>query len=137
MIQTIPENIIDGYKPSDRVLVLGMCPSGNNRRRTNGTLSRLQFWMNHCRCPEWTFHNVIPNVADSTDVSDVDVDQLWNAIEGKEKVVALGGFVSRVCDRFGIEHFKCDHPSPRNRNLNDHGYEMNLIGDLAKYLHED
>lgn len=137
MAKTIPENIIDGYKPSDRILILGLCPSGNNRRRSNGTLSRLQSWMNQSRCSEWTFHNVIPNVADSTDVSDVDVEQLWNAVKGKEKVVALGGFVSRVCDRFGIEHHRVDHPSPRNRNLNDPSYEKHMIDRLANYLHED
>lgn len=92
--------------------------------------------MKACGQAEWSFHNVIPNVADSINISDVDVEQLWNAVKDKEKVIALGNIVSRVCQKHGIDHFRCDHPSPRNRNLNDPGYESIMLHFLVKYLHE-
>lgn len=63
-------------------------------------------------------------------MSDVDKEQLEAAVRGKKVVIALGGFVSRVCKKYGIPHIKIDHPSPRNRNLNSLEYEMMMLNEL-------
>jgi hypothetical protein len=43
-------------------------------------------------------------------------------------------FVERVCNKYNIPHYKIDHPSPRNRNLNDPKYAAAL--DAARGFYE-
>ena len=77
--------------------------------------------------PSWAFHNVIPNKINSYKMEDVDESALFDAVHDKKLVIALGGFVSRVCKKYNIDHIKIDHPSPRNRNLNSIKYELSII----------
>ena len=51
-----------------------------------------------------------------------------------DKVVALGGVASKSLTKVGIEHFRMPHPSPRNRQLNDKQYEINMVNDCGTYL---
>ncbi len=123
-------DFITDHKPSDDIIVLGQCPSSKTEPFKNGTFARLQKWLDYADISEWSFHNVIPNKINSYDMNDVDVDALRKAIEGKSLIIALGGFVSKVCKKYDISHVSIDHPSPRNRNLNDPKYEKALMEKL-------
>lgn len=118
------------------VLFLGQCPSTNTKPKANGTYNRLLSWCETVGIDSFSFHNVIPNKINSYDLKDVDVDALYSAVEGKRIIIALGGFVERACKKHGIECYKIDHPSPRNRNLNDAKYEMNMLKRLKGYINE-
>jgi len=123
------------HRPSDEVIILGQCPSSKTKPFKNGTFSRLKNWMDIVGLYEWSFHNVIPNKINSYKMSDVDVDALLTETQGKV-VIALGGFVSKVCDKYDIPHYKIDHPSPRNRNLNSKTYEVGMLFGLQRFLTE-
>lgn len=47
------------------------------------------------------------------------------------KVVALGNKASQRLTKYGIEHYKMDHPSGRNRKLNDKTYVQTRL-DICK-----
>ena len=65
---------------------------------------------------------------------DVDEAKLKKAVKNKKIIIALGGFVERVCKKYSISNYKIDHPSPRNRNLNSKEYEQKMLDDLKCYL---
>ena len=123
-------DFLPNHDTSGDILVLGQCPSTKVTPSKNGTFVRLKGWMDWVEEPAWAFHNVIPNVVNSYSMRDVDDLALFDAIRGKKVIIALGGFVSRVCKRYGIYHIKIDHPSPRNRNLNSLEYEMAMLTTL-------
>ncbi len=123
---------------SREVLVLGQCPSKNTKPFKGATFTKVQAWMNAVGVPHWDFHNVIPDVANSASLKDVNYPLLKQKLEGRKVVIALGTFVSGVLRLSGIEHIKIDHPSPRNRNFNDPAYEPEMLrrlkAELACYL---
>ena len=123
-------DFLPDHNTDSDILVLGQCPSSKVTPSKNGTFARLKGWMNHVGEPAWAFHNIIPHKVNSYDVNDVDEVALTHAIYRKKVIIALGGFVSRVCKRYGIYHIKIDHPSPRNRNLNSLEYEMTMLTTL-------
>jgi len=121
---------------SDEVIILGQCPSTKTEPFSNGTFARLKRWCDTVNLTEWDFHNVIPNKINSYDMKDVDIFALHDAVYNKKVVIALGGFVSKVCSKYKIDHYKIDHPSPRNRSLNDPQYEKQMLKKLKAYLNE-
>jgi uracil-DNA glycosylase len=48
-------------------------------------------------------------------------------IKGYDKVLALGGQVSKTLNTLGVEHFSLPHPSPRNRMMNDEKNVKHII----------
>ena len=124
------------HKKSNDVIILGMSPSTRTKPSKNGTYARLENWCTSIGLKRWSFHNVVHNRVDSASMSDVDEEELLKRVAGKKKVVALGGFVSRVCTKYKIDHCKVDHPSSRNRNFNDPSYEPKVLAKLKAYLHE-
>ena len=136
MLKSVPDFLF-AHKTSDTILVLGQCPSTRTKPTANGTFVRLKKWMDHLDLPQWSFHNVIPNKINSYDINDVDEDALYEAVQGKTIIIALGGFVERVCRKYKIDCYKIDHPSPRNRNLNDPHYEQQMLKNLKKYLDDN
>jgi len=129
-------DFLEGHKLSEDIIVLGQCPSTKVTPTANGTFRRLKKWMMTVGIRDWDFHNVIPHKINSYDIKDVDVDALHKAVEGKGIVISLGGFVQKVCNKYGIDNYKIDHPSPRNRNLNSMEYEANMLHKLKEYLDE-
>lgn len=92
--------------------------------------------MDYVGVPAWDFHNVIPHKINSYDLKDVDKAALMNAVEGKNIIISLGGFVERACKKYSIDNYKIDHPSPRNRNLNSKEYELAMLESLKQYLYD-
>ena len=128
-------DFVDHVKSND-VIFLGMSPSSRTKATKNGTFVRLAKWCEVLNLREWDFHNVVHDRINSSDINDVDVQTLMSRVHNKKKIVALGGFVSRVCTKYKIDHYKTDHPSPRNRNFNDPSYESMMLAKLKVYLHE-
>lgn len=122
--------------PDSDVLFLGQCPSSNTKPKVNGTYSRLLSWCIEVGIDSFSFHNVIPHKINSYDLADVDVEALLSSVKGKRIVIALGGFVERACKKHGVKCYKVDHPSPRNRNLNDAKYEHEMLKRLKGYIDE-
>lgn len=91
-------------------------------------------WCESVSLEQYEFYNVIPHVVASSSLDDVDVELLLQKVHAKRKVVALGGFASRVLNKYAISHMQIDHPSPRNRNLNDPAYELKMLDRLRDYL---
>jgi len=120
-------DFLPDHDTNSDVVILGQCPSSKVTPCKNGTFARLKTWMNMADQPSWAFHNVIPNKINSYKMEDVDESALFDAVHDKKLVIALGGFVSRVCKKYNIDHIKIDHPSPRNRNLNSIKYELSII----------
>ena len=114
------------------VLVIGINPSGHKWRK-NCSLDRLQNWMLELGYEHYAFSNVIPYVGDYH-LKDVDQDFVKEQVMGHNKIVALGGFVSTVFRRCGIDHFKMPHPSPLNRTLNSKEYETKMLSECREYL---
>jgi hypothetical protein len=134
-MNTVNEFMPKGYTPGADVLVLGMSPSKHSDKpRKNGTCNTLATWMRIVGCHEWDFYNVIPHTVNSTSMSDVDPIELLYTTQNRVKIVALGGFVSRVCNKYNVPHYRIDHPSPRNRNFNDPNYQARMLAGLDRYL---
>jgi hypothetical protein len=129
-------DFLEGHGTSNELLILGQCPSSNTKPLKNGTYNRLMNWCDFVGISMFSFHNVIPNKINSYDINDVDEDALYEAVQDKTIIIALGGFVERVCKKYKIDCYKIDHPSPRNRNLNDPHYEQQMLKNLKKYLDE-
>lgn len=134
-LKSVPD-FLEDHQTSDDVIILGMSPSTKTKSFKNGTFDRLQRWCDQVELKAFDFHNVIPNVANGSSIDQVDVEELTRKVQGKTKIVALGGFVSKACYKYGISHYKIDHPSPRNRNFNDPTYEVKMLEDLRKYLND-
>lgn len=66
-------------------------------------------------------------------IDKVDWDR-FGCINTSYKVLALGGFVSRVLIKAGIDHIQLPHPSPRNRLFNDPTYEKEMLTWLKREL---
>lgn len=129
-------DFLEGHGTSDELIILGQCPSSNMKPLKNGTYDRLMKWCDSVGISMFAFHNVIPNKINSYDMKNVDSDALYEAVIGKKKIIALGGFVERVCKKHNINCYRIDHPSPRNRNLNDPEYEKQMLKKLKAYLDE-
>lgn len=127
-------NFLEDHVISDDIIILGQCPSSKTQPFKNGTFARLKTWCDDVGLYAWDFHNVIPDKINSYSIADVNSDRLITRTKNKKKVIALGSFVSRVCTKYKIDHFKIDHPSPRNRNLNDKDYEKAMIERLRTYV---
>lgn len=130
-------DFLDGHGTSNELVILGQCPSSNTKPLKNGTYNRLMNWCDFVGISMFAFHNVIPNKINSYDINDVDEEALYEAVKDKPIVIALGGFVERVCKKYKIDCYKIDHPSPRNRNLNDPYYEQQMLQNLKKFLDDN
>lgn len=118
------------------IVILGQCPSTNTKPRVGSTYYRLLNWCETVGIEEFAFHNVIPDRINSYDIKDVDEKKLRKAVKDRKIIIALGGFVERACKKHKIDCYKIDHPSPRNRNLNDAKYERDMLKKLKAYLDE-
>ena len=127
-------DFIHDHKRSDEIIFIGICPSSKTEPFSNGSFNTLKRWCNSAGIYEWDFHNVIPDKINSLDIADVDCHLLLEKTSNKQVVVALGGFVSRVLKKYSIHHIMIDHPSPRNRNLNDSQRHQDIIQKLKDIL---
>ena len=126
---------VPGYCPGASILVLGISPTlYREKPKKNATCNVVSRWMELVGAFAWDFHNVVPDVENCSKMALVDVEALLIAQMHRRKIVALGGFVSRVCERYNVPHYRIDHPSGRNHNLNDKDYRVRMLIRLHDYL---
>lgn len=114
-------------------LIVGINPSNGKPNRISATIKRLNQWVDFLGGKHFSFTNVIhypgPYKSDM-----VDYESLKAYAEGYDKVIALGGFVSKTLDTAEIPHFTLPHPSPLNRKLNDKSYETKILKECKEWL---
>lgn len=114
-------------------LIIGINPSNGRPNRISATIKRLNTWADTLGMKHFSFTNVIhtpgPYKADM-----VNYDTLQEYAQGYDKVIALGGFVSKTLNTAGIQHFTLPHPSPLNRQLNDKSYEMKILEECKEWI---
>lgn len=128
----IPESI----DRDSHIIFVGISPSTKTTPIKNGTFARLKGWAKAVGLKKFDFINVIPDVVNGMCPTLVDHEMVKERTAGKTKVVALGGFVSKILSQNKIEHLKIDHPSPRNRNLNSPSYTVAMLKKLKVYVNE-
>lgn len=92
------------------MIVLGINPSSAKPRKLSA-LSRMEVWMEQLGHRYYCFSNVIPTPGEYR-IDRVDLDYVKSLVEGHDKIIALGGFVSAVLKRLNVDHFVMPHPSP-------------------------
>jgi hypothetical protein len=110
--------------PADRPTI-GMKP--------NQTFKKLSAWVDDMDLGVISFVNSVPDRG-AAKMEYVQWDLLREVTKYHEKIVALGGFASRVLDKLNVEHFKLPHPSPRNRLLNDKEFERAELKRCKEYI---
>lgn len=70
----------------------------------------------------------------SKDLNQGDLDHIIQYTTEYSKIITLGAFSSSVLKRLKIQHFKLPHPSPRNRQLNDHKFVEDQLIRCKEYL---
>lgn len=119
-----------------KILVIGMNPSNKPtlNGKTSATFKRLEKWMDSCEVKHFSFANTFDYPKDNPTHLDVDYQKLCTLIQGYDKIIAMGGFVSRALNKINAPHFEAPHPSPRNRKFNDPSFEPTFIMSLRKYV---
>jgi len=114
-------------------LVIGINPSKANPKRVSGTIKRLNCWADYLEAQHFSFINVIHEPGPYNH-NMVDYNILNSFTRGYDKIVALGGFVSKTLNTAGIQHFMMPHPSPLNRQLNDKEFEAMKLKECKEWL---
>ena len=112
----------------DKILIVGHSPSKKNIRNSP-TMKRLHKWLDECGVRTYAFTNLSPVPCKKLLKENICLDGLDH-----NKIVTLGGEVSKLMDKAGIQHYAAPHPSPLNRNLNDISFEKKIIKELGVYI---
>lgn len=112
----------------DRILIVGHSPSKKNIRNSP-TMKRLHRWLDECGVRTYAFTNLSPVPCKKLLKENICLDGLDH-----NKIITLGGEVSKLMDKAGIQHYAAPHPSPLNRNLNDISFEKKIIKELGVYI---
>ena len=112
----------------DRILIVGHSPSKKNIRNSP-TMKRLHRWLDECGVRTYAFTNLSPVPCKKLLKENICLDGLDH-----NKIITLGGEVSKLMDKAGIQHYAAPHPSPLNRNLNDISFEKKFIKELGVYI---
>lgn len=121
-----------------KVLVIGMNPSTKPTLKgyRNSSFRKLENWMSIFGVHHFSFCNTFDDPSKAT-LSKVDFDRLYTLSKDYDKILALGGFVSKSLNKLSIEHFMLPHPSPLNRLLNDKAYEVKELNRCKDYLNDE
>ena len=112
----------------ERILIVGHSPSKKNIRNSP-TMKRLHKWLDECGVRTYAFTNLSPVPCKKLLKENICLDGLDH-----NKIITLGGEVSKLMDKAGIQHYAAPHPSPLNRNLNDISFEKKIIKELGVYI---
>jgi hypothetical protein len=114
----------------NKVLIIGHSPAKKNIRNSP-TMKRLHRWLDECNISTYAFTNLSSKPKQRLSSEDTYLP----GTDSHNKVIALGGEVSKTLDRIGVQHFAAPHPSPLNRNLNNICFEKNFLDNLKVYIH--
>ena len=113
----------------NKVLIIGHSPAKKNILNSP-TMKKLHRWLDECCIDTYAFTNLCPEPKQKLTQQDTYVPSTF----GHDKIIALGGEVSKFLNRIGVQHFAAPHPSPLNRNLNNISFEKKFIKQLKEYV---
>ncbi len=114
------------------IIVIGLNPTKLAVPRKGGAVKRFHEWMDYLALDKVAFTNLSPDPY--WDNKTVDLAFLNESIHHHDKVIAWGPVVSKYLTRMNIEHFTLPHPSPLNRQVNDHIFIRQKLDECKKYL---
>lgn len=115
----------------DKILIVGQNPSRVNTPKCR-THIKLTEWRKQWNVDKFKFINCSDELGESGYT--INYERLSRLGRWADKVIALGGVASKSLTKMEVEHFRMPHPSPRNRQLNDKSYELNMIAECKAYL---
>lgn len=116
-----------------KTIVVGLNPSRvSNKVHKNGTWNRLCSWIDYLGTGVVSFTNLSDDP--EWDFKEVDYDTLLCQIIDYDRVIALGGLVSKTLNTLAIDHYALPHPSPRNRMMNNQNKVNHILKDCKKWL---
>jgi hypothetical protein len=114
------------------MIVIGLNPTKLSIPRKGGAVSRFREWLDYLGIDKVAFTNLSPDPY--WDKKKIDQDFLVRSISDHTKVVAWGPAVSKYLTAMGIEHFTLPHPSPLNRQVNDHNFIRQKLDECKEFL---
>lgn len=98
----------------------------------NSAWHRLCSWIDYLGTGVVSFTNLSDDP--EWDFKEIDHDLLLMQVLEYDRVVALGGLVSKTLTALGIDHYTLPHPSPRNRMMNDQNKVNEILKDCKEWL---
>lgn len=114
------------------VIVIGLNPTKLAVPRKGGAVKRFHEWMDYLGLDRVAFTNLSPDPY--WDNKTVDLAFLNESIRNHNKVIAWGPVVSKYLTKMNIEHFTLPHPSPLNRQVNDHIFIRQKLDECKEFL---
>ena len=121
----------------DKVLVIGHSPGKTpiyKMKNGSPTLNRLNRWLDACEVDIYSFTNLCAHHKEFLKNADIDGIIIQKITKNYNKIITLGGFVSKYITKMVIKHYAAPHPSPRNRKFNDKSYEPMIIDEIKEYI---
>lgn len=115
------------------VIFIGMNPGKRPQIKT--TFKRFSTWLDKLDLNIVSFTNLSSDPHWDMKVSSFDPVFFKESIEGYDKVVAWGRFVSQYLSRYKIDHFMLPHPSGLNRQINNHIYIEEKLEECREYIY--
>lgn len=114
------------------VIVIGLNPTKLAVPRKGGAVSRFQGWLDYLGIDKVAFTNLSSDPY--WNKKDIDYDFLSSSITGHDKILAWGPTVSKYLRDVDIPHFTLPHPSPLNRQVNDHKFIRQKLDECKEFL---
>lgn len=115
-------------------IIIGMNPT-KGKYRKGCAWYRLQDWIDELDVGIVAFTNLSHDPY--WNKKTVDFAYVRETARPHGKVIALGGLVSKVLSGLSIDHYTLPHPSPLNRQINNHAYISQRLQECKEYLHEN
>lgn len=116
------------------VIFLGLNPAKPKKKLKNSALNRLSQWYDSLGIDHVSFSNLTNDTEWDFDLKKIDHDYVLSLLQGYDRVIALGGVVSKFLTKYNVSHLQMPHPSYRNRALNSREYELEQLEKCRAYL---
>jgi hypothetical protein len=118
-----------------KIIVIGLNPSKARTTKRGPALKKLYQWADHLGLPIFSFTNLSDDPDWDFKFKSINQNFVLQSVQNYDIIVALGKTTSNYLKRLGVSNvFTMPHPSPRNRLLNNHDYEMEMLEKLNHYV---
>lgn len=121
-----------------KLIFVGMNPSKVRVSKSKGSAyKRFHTWLDFFGIQYVSFTNLSADSEWDFKYNTFDHDLICTTLSEYDKIIAWGTMVSNYLTRLGFkDHFVLPHPSPRNRQLNDHKYVHNVLNECKDYIYD-
>lgn len=118
-----------------KIIIIGLNPSKVRATKRCPALKKLYQWADHLGLPIFSFTDLSDDPEWDLKFKSIDPNFVLQAVQNYDTIVALGTKTTKYLKMLGIDKvFTMPHPSPRNRLLNNHDYEMEMLEKLNHYV---